>query len=102
MDKIQAPESAIKYAVYLKESTHGIRKIYLFGSYAKGTSTPDSDIDLAIVFDQLPNSFDMQLKLMKMRRNFDTRIEPHPFSAADFSPINPLVKEILLNGLEIA
>ena len=102
MDKKHAPEAAIRYAVFLKENTPGIKKIYVFGSFAKGTSHDNSDIDMAIVFDHLTDSFDMQVELMKIRRKFDTRIEPHPFSEADFAASNPLANEIIRNGLEIA
>jgi hypothetical protein len=57
---------------------------------------------MAIVFDHLSDSFDMQVELMKIRRKFDTRIEPHPFSQADFNASNALANEILRNGLLIA
>ena len=102
MDKKQAPEAAMRYAVFLRKTNPGIKKIYIFGSYAKGTSHDNSDIDIAIIFDHLSDSFDMQVELMKMRRKFDTRIEPHPFSEADFTASNPLANEIMRNGLEIA
>ena len=102
MDKKQAPEAAMRYAVFLRKTKPGIKKIYIFGSYAKGTSHDGSDIDIAIIFDHLADSFDMQVELMKMRRKFDTRIEPHPFSEADFDGSNPLAKEILENGIVIA
>ena len=39
--------------------------------------------------------------LMKLRRKFDTRIEPHAFRESDFDISNPLAKEILTTGLEI-
>ncbi|MFZ1987183.1 MAG: nucleotidyltransferase domain-containing protein [Desulfatitalea sp.] len=102
MAKRHAPEAAIKYAVFLKKTKPGIKKVYLFGSYAKGSSHEDSDIDIAIIFDKLPDSFDMQVELMKVRRKFDTRIEPHPFSEAEFNLSNPLASDILKNGLELA
>lgn len=102
MDKTQTPETAIKYAIFLKKSHPGIKKIYIFGSHAKGTSHDNSDIDMAIVFDHLSDTFDMQVELMKVRRKFDTRIEPHPFTEADFNASNPLANEVLRNGLEIA
>lgn len=102
MVKKQAPEAAVRYAVFLRKAKPGIKKIYIFGSYAKGTSHDDSDIDLAIIFDHLSDSFDMQVELMKLRRKFDTRIEPHPFSEDDFSPSNPLANEVLKHGHEIA
>ena len=36
-----------------------IRQIILFGSYAKDEYQPDSDIDLAVVLDELPDSSDL-------------------------------------------
>jgi len=102
MAKRKAPEAAIRYAVFLKKTNPGIQKIYVFGSFAKGTSHDNSDIDMAIIFDHLSDSFDMQVELMKLRRKFDTRIEPHPFSESDFNEPSPLINEIKKNGLLIA
>ncbi len=73
----------------------------MFGSYVKGTVTEDSDIDLAIIFKNLSDTFDMQVQLMKLRRKFDNRIEPHAFRESDFKNSNPLANEILKTGLEI-
>jgi len=78
-----------------------MKKAYLFGSYAKGIIKADSDIDLAIIFENLSDTFDMQVQLMKLRRKFDTRIEPHAFRESDFDISNPLAKEILTTGLKI-
>ena len=50
MVKRKAPEAAIRYAVFLKKTNTGIQKIYVFGSFAKGTSHDNSDIDMAIIF----------------------------------------------------
>lgn len=102
MDKTKTPENALKYINFIKEKKPGIKKIFLFGSYAKGTFHQDSDIDIAIVFDELADTFDMQVELMKLRRRFDTRIEPHPFSESDFTPANPLANEIIKYGYEIS
>ena len=88
--------------LFFSKTKPGVKKVFLFGSYAKGTFHEDSDIDLAIIFDSLSDSFDMQVELMKIRRKFDTRIEPHPFSESDFNTSNPIANEILKNGLEIA
>ena len=101
MDKNKASEIARRYVVFLRKKNPYIKKAYLFGSYAKGKTNKDSDIDLAIVFEKLSDTFDMQVQLMKFRRKFDTRIEPHPFRESDFEPTNPLVKEILATGLEV-
>ncbi|MDY6831787.1 MAG: nucleotidyltransferase domain-containing protein [Thermodesulfobacteriota bacterium] len=101
MDKGQAPKSAIEYARFIKRTTPGVQKIFLFGSYARGTHGKDSDIDLAIVFERLGDAFDMQVELMKKRRKFDTRIEPHPFAAGDFNLSHPLACEIIRTGREV-
>ena len=101
MAKRQAPDVAKRYADFLRKNHSGIKKIYLFGSYAKGTVNDNSDIDLAIIFETLSNTFDMQVELMKLRRKFDTRLEPHPFRESDFNMSNPLANEILSSGFEI-
>ena len=38
----------IKRAVIPIAKDYGIRRVFLFGSYAKGTATEDSDVDLLI------------------------------------------------------
>jgi uncharacterized protein len=52
-------------------------KVYLFGSYAKGNYTQDSDIDVAIVVNQLDDDFFKTTPILwKLRRQIDIRIEP--------------------------
>ena len=101
MDKKQAYDVARKYANFLKKNKLGVKKIFLFGSYVKGTANENSDIDLAIVFETFSNSFDMQVELMKLRRKFDTRIEPHPFRDEDFNMSNPFANEVISSGFEL-
>lgn len=90
-----------EYIQYLKKNNLNVERAYIFGSYAKGTYNDDSDIDLAVVFNEFPDRFDMQVKLLKLRRRFDTRIEPHPFRTSDFTVGNPFVSEILNTGLKV-
>jgi predicted nucleotidyltransferase len=101
MVKGKAPETAIKYITFLRKNNPKLQKAYLFGSYAKGNDDLNSDIDIALIFEDFPDSFDMQVQLMKLRRKFDTRIEPHPFREADFNNSNPTANEILTTGVEI-
>ncbi len=77
---------------------------FLFGSYAKGKSSDDSDIDLALIFTELDDSkrFDLQVQLMLLASEIDSRIEPHPLSHEDFNSGNPFVIEIKKTGVEIA
>jgi predicted nucleotidyltransferase len=100
MDKAEALKIAQKYALEVESKFHYI-KIILFGSYAKGNFNDESDIDIAIVFEDYNNLLDMQLELMRLRRKIDSRIEPHPFRKKDFDLSNPLVTEIITYGQEI-
>ena len=43
-----------------------------------------------------------QVELMKLTRQIDTRIEPHPFRENEFNLSNPFVNEIVNNGVEVA
>lgn len=93
-----------KYLDLIKKKFSDIESAYLFGSYAKGKTTDDSDIDLALIFTKLEDSsrFDIQVQLMLLASNIDSRIEPHPISHEDFNSGNPFVVEIKKTGIEIA
>jgi len=100
MDKNDALNIAEKYANAIK-ANYQYTKIILFGSYAKGNYNEDSDIDIAVIFEDYSSLIDMQLELMRLRRNIDSRIEPHPFRESEFDLSNPLVNEIIKYGQEI-
>ena len=100
MDQRTVIEIVKKYLLYLKTNNYDISDAYLFGSYAKGNSTENSDIDLALVLNNLSNKFLTQVELMKISRKFDTRIEPHPFEESDFTT-NPFAKTILKEGIRL-
>ncbi len=82
-----------------------VKAIILFGSYAKGTNNEDSDIDIAIITDDLKcnDVFDEQLNLKKLRRNIDYRIEPHLIEVADYDNVEtPFVQEVIETGIKVA
>ncbi len=101
MDQKQAFTIVKEFLDYLRENKYNIQKAYIFGSYAKGKFHEDSDIDLAIVLQNLSNSFTMQIELMKLSRKFDSRIEPHPLDADTFNDSHPFAREILSYGIEV-
>ena len=69
-------EIAREYGKLVKEELD-VKNIYLYGSYAKGTYTSDSDIDIAVVGDNfIGDPIEDTLMLMKIRRKIDNRIEP--------------------------
>lgn len=79
-----------------------VTNIYLYGSYAKGTYNGDSDIDIAVVAEDFTgNTTEDTLKLMRIRRKVDNRIEPHPFKSSDFDLSNPYIQEIVITGIKI-
>ncbi|MBN1159464.1 MAG: nucleotidyltransferase domain-containing protein [Bacteroidales bacterium] len=93
-----------KFLDLIRETFSDIESAYIFGSYAKGKSSEDSDIDVALIFKHLDDSkrFDVQVQLMLIAATIDSRIEPHPISHEDFNSGNPFVTEIKKTGIEIA
>lgn len=100
MDKNNAIDLARKY-VHAARASYAIENAYLFGSYAKGTFDPDSDIDLALKIRGLEDSFHAQVELLKLSWDFDCLIEPHPYSSEDFDDPNPFIEEILKTGIQL-
>lgn len=82
----------------------GFVTAYLFGSYAKNIQRPDSDIDIALIIDKLNDTdkFDIQVQLMILASQYDSRIEPHPLSKQDLISNNPFVHEIKKTGIKIS
>jgi len=65
----------------------GVRpRAVLFGSHARGSARPDSDIDLLVVspaFDA--DRFGAEPLLWRLARRVDSRIEPVPVGEAEFT-----------------
>jgi len=57
----------------LEKFSSNINKIILFGSYAKGKYQPDSDIDIAVVLDVLPEA--KELRFYKQAVELDRDID---------------------------
>jgi uncharacterized protein len=91
------------YVKLIRQEYPDFESVYVFGSYARGNSNQDSDIDLALIFRDLDDlkRFDIQVQLMLLASQIDTRIEPHPISLNDFYSDNPFVVEIKRTGFEI-
>ena len=87
---------AEKYADLVKEEMN-VESVYLFGSFVNGNHDRDSDIDIAVITDDFSGDIvEDTLKLMKIRRKVDTRIEPHPLRKD-----NPFVREVIATGRRI-
>ena len=101
MDQEQALRIARAFLDAVRASGYRIQAAFLFGSAARGTAGPDSDIDVALMLDGMASSFDTQVDLMKLRRSVDLRIEPHPFGSMDEDPFGFLA-EIKKSGIKVA
>lgn len=79
-----------------------ISKAYLFGSYSKGQADRWSDIDVAVVSPQISgNRFEERVRLAEMAIGIDDRIEPLPFNHETFVADDPMVREIIRNGVAL-
>jgi predicted nucleotidyltransferase len=102
MDK--KTDNLIKAFINSAAMEYPLKKVFLFGSYAKKSNiTSSSDIDIALIIDNLndDDKFDAQIKLFLIAAKFDSRIEPHPLSNQDFNINNPFASEIQKTGIEI-
>lgn len=78
MDKTTVRKLVEEYAK-LVVNNMVVKKIILYGSYARGDYRKDSDIDVAVVVPRSgisKNILDDMAKLFKLRRSISTDIEP--------------------------
>lgn len=93
-----------KYIKVLKADKLPIKKVILFGSYAKGTQKKWSDIDVCVISPKFKNSSSAFDYLWKKRKisNIKYTIEPVGFNPKDFKDkYNSLIHEIKTTGIEI-
>jgi uncharacterized protein len=96
MDKTAAIESVKKYADQVRRDFN-VKKVILFGSYAKGTAREDSDIDVAVVFERIDGDYlDVITRLTRIRRDIEHRIEP--VALEELNDKSGFLKEITESG----
>jgi predicted nucleotidyltransferase len=97
---------AVKSYVAEVKAAIPIDKVYLFGSYAKGTANEYSDVDICFFSKSFEDDQDEDifLKLFRLKRKYAREavyIEPHTFATYQLYNDNPFVKEVLRTGREI-
>jgi predicted nucleotidyltransferase len=96
-DREKVIENARKYALAVSRYILA-DKIILYGSYARGTWTKYSDIDIAVIVNRMPDDYLSVAKLLnKMTRDIDFRIEPVILDKNDDR--SGFLSSVLLNGL---
>ncbi len=81
MDKKEIRATLENYIEVLKQNFK-VKLVILFGSYSKGTSKKNSDIDIAIFVEKDKKELDYveeSAMLFKLGRKIDVRIEPNLF-----------------------
>ena len=76
MDKREAIEKVSLFIEAVVDE-YNPSQIILFGSYARGTQSESSDIDVAVVVESIEGDLlDKKARLFKIRRSIDCSIEP--------------------------
>lgn len=95
-------EHVRRYVEELRKRNIKIDQAYLFGSYVNGTATKWSDIDVALLTKEfIGDSFDFKFLLMKIAREIDLDIEPHPYLITEFKKENPMASAAIKTGVRI-
>lgn len=91
------------FAEALRQQPLTLRKVVLFGSYAKNQQRQWSDLDVALVADEFTGFGFQDVGLIGdvLAQPPFVDIEPHTFSPEQFTDWNPFVQEIKRTGIVI-
>ena len=93
-----------KYCTLLNISGIPIEKAFLYGSYARGEATDNSDIDIMLVSSVFDSSnADAGIKTWSLVRKIDSRIEPYTVGLQRYlsDDVSPLLQIVKKEGIEI-
>ncbi|MDD2632054.1 MAG: nucleotidyltransferase domain-containing protein [Clostridia bacterium] len=93
-----------KYVALLNLEGLSVRKAFLFGSYATGLATQDSDIDVMIVSDKYSEADDKVAgKMWQLTKYVHPGIEPFLIGMDKFinDERSPLISNIKQKGIEV-
>lgn len=86
----------------LEKQNISIERAILFGSYAQGTNTLWSDIDLALFSPDFEGDrFKDRNKIRRIKLQISSDLEPIPFPSAYFFSSDPFVEQIKKTGISI-
>ena len=98
-----AVERVKAFAESIRSQSVSLRKVILFGSYARNEQKEFSDIDVALVADEFTGFGFQDVGLIgaAIAQKPFVDIEPHTFSPEQFTDWNPFVQEIKRTGIVI-
>jgi predicted nucleotidyltransferase len=76
-----------------------LKRVVLFGSYAKGKQTVASDIDLLVVYSGRPraDAYALVKRALKIRR-----LEPHVYAEEEYEQARVILERMIRDGISIA
>lgn len=79
-----------------------VKAAYLYGSYAASDAGPDSDIDVAVISQDLSGDrLEDWMRLNRISSRIDVRMEVIGFRPEQFRDENPLAWEVKTRGLQL-
>ena len=93
----------IKNKLQLFKENKAIRKVILFGSYARGDVSRKSDMDLVVIMDTDKRYFDRYELCDRLYDMFDTGLDIFPYTDEEFSRIShrAFIKTIIKEGIVV-
>lgn len=91
----------IREKLTVLKDNKAIRKIILFGSYARGDVSRRSDMDMVVIMDTDKRFFDRYELCDRLYDIFDTGLDIFPYTEEEFSRIShrPFIKTIKKEGV---
>lgn len=65
----------IKKSITDASKKHGVSRVYLFGSYARGDATENSDIDLRIDEGNIKDLYDLASFYLEIKNNLNKEVD---------------------------
>ena len=94
--------SAVEQAVEILSKEMKPRRIFLFGSAARGEAGPDSDIDLLVVMDAFASRFDEMRRASRLLARLPVPTDVLVFTLAEVEEwggvVNHIINEVMLDG----
>lgn len=93
-----------KFLQHLSKEGILVERAFLYGSYARGEESEDSDIDVMVISEIFDKNDDQTIgKTWRISRSIDVRIEPYTVGKKRFlnDKISPLLQYVKKEGIEI-
>ncbi len=103
MNRNEGLRVAERFKSLLLSRGYPVRRLVLYGSVAKGTAKPDSDIDIAVITDPFALSrIEEGGDILLASKDIDARIETVTLHPEDFNrPFFTLGMELERTGVEV-